>query len=60
MDPATALKGNPVGFQGPWGTTYAANLRIEAAARSEDEFVTYLATLESRPPMPWFNLALLR
>ena len=55
-DPAKALTGNPMGFQGPWGTTYAANLRIVAAAKSEDEFVKYLSTFEARPPMPWFNV----
>jgi mono/diheme cytochrome c family protein len=56
IDPATALKGNPVGFQGPWGTTYAPNLRLEAAEHTEDEFVAYIAALETKPPMPWFNL----
>ena len=56
IDPATALKGSPVGYQGPWGTTYAANLRLTAAAYSEDEWVDYLKTLQTKPPMPWFNL----
>ena len=56
VDPATALKGSPVGFQGPWGTTYPANLRIVVATRSEDEFVEYLKTFKARPPMPWFNV----
>jgi hypothetical protein len=36
IDSVTALRGNPVGFQGPWGTTYAMNLRITAASLSED------------------------
>ncbi|WP_127753198.1 MULTISPECIES: cytochrome C [unclassified Devosia] len=56
LDPATALIGSPVGYQGPWGTTYAANLRLTAAEHSEDEWVAYLSELETRPPMPWFNL----
>jgi mono/diheme cytochrome c family protein len=56
LDAATALRGNPVGYRGPWGTTYAANLRIEAAERTEDEFVSYISTLETKPPMPWFNM----
>ncbi|MDB5527279.1 MAG: Cytochrome c mono- and diheme variant [Devosia sp.] len=56
VDPATALKGNPVGFQGPWGTTYPPNLRIVAASHSEDEFVEYLKTFKARPPMPWYNV----
>jgi mono/diheme cytochrome c family protein len=56
VDPETALKGNPVGYQGPWGTTYAVNLRILAANNSEDEFLAYLRKFEARPPMPWFNV----
>lgn len=56
VDPAAALKGNPVGYQGPWGTTYPANLRIIAGKQSEDEWVKYLKTFKARPPMPWFNV----
>lgn len=56
IDPANALKGNPVGFRGPWGTTYAMNLRITAAPLSEDGFVSYLQALRSLPPMPWYNV----
>ena len=56
VDPSTALMGSPVGFQGPWGTTYAANLRVLAARLGEAEFVDHLKRLETRPPMPWFNL----
>lgn len=56
IDPATALKGNPVGYQGPWGTTFAPNLRIIATKYSEDDFVKFLTTFEARPPMPWYNL----
>lgn len=56
LDPAKALIGNPVGYNGPWGTTYAANLRIVAADRSEDQWVDFMKTIRTRPPMPWFNL----
>jgi hypothetical protein len=56
IDPEAALKGDAVGFQGPWGTTYPSNLRIVAAGKSEDEWVEYLKTFEARPPMPWFNV----
>jgi hypothetical protein len=56
IDPALALKGKSVGFQGPWGTTYAANLRLVAASRTEDEFLQYLKTFQARPPMPWYNV----
>ncbi|GHA10769.1 hypothetical protein GCM10007989_01260 [Devosia pacifica] len=56
LDPSVALIGSPVGYQGPWGTTYAANLRLVAGDMSEDDWVEYMATIQSRPPMPWFNL----
>ena len=60
IDPSTALTGNPVGYQGPWGTNYAPNLRILAAGKSEDEWVKYLQTFQAGPPMPWFNVHALR
>jgi mono/diheme cytochrome c family protein len=56
VDPAVALKGKSVGFQGPWGTTYAANLRITVLDKSEDFFVTWAKTFEVSPPMPWYNV----
>ena len=56
VDPEKALTGSSVGYQGPWGTTYPANLRIIAAKMNEDEFVSYSHTLKTRPPMPWFGV----
>jgi mono/diheme cytochrome c family protein len=52
------LTGVAVGHRGPWGTTYAVNLRLTAASMSEDEWVKYLKTLKTRPPMPWFAINL--
>ena len=49
------LTGSPVGFQGPWGTTYPANLRLVAASMSEAQWLTH-ARVARRPPMPWFNV----
>jgi mono/diheme cytochrome c family protein len=49
------LTGASVGFQGPWGTTYPANLRLLAQSMSEVQWVARFRT-EMRPPMPWFNL----
>lgn len=49
------LTGSPVGFQGPWGTTYPANLRLLAQQISEAQWVER-ARQPMRPPMPWFNL----
>jgi mono/diheme cytochrome c family protein len=56
IDPATALEGSPVGFSGPWGTTYPANLRLIVAGKTEDQFLDYAKNLKTRPPMPWFGL----
>jgi mono/diheme cytochrome c family protein len=50
------LTGSPVGFQGPWGTTYASNLRLLADAMSEQDFLAMLHTRKDRPPMPWMNV----
>src|SRR5688500_8598352 len=43
LDPAAALKGSPIGWRGPWGTTYALNLRLTVAekAKTEDECVEF-------------------
>lgn len=56
IDPEKALKGIPVGWQGPWGTTYSLNLRITVAELHEDGFVRSMQTLRTLPPMPWYNV----
>lgn len=56
--PAEQLTGSPVGYRGPWGTTYAANLRSVVQRASEDRWVQILTTADGghgRPPMPWMN-----
>jgi mono/diheme cytochrome c family protein len=49
------LTGVPVGYQGPWGTTYASNLRLVINGMSESQWLEH-ARMEFKPPMPWFNL----
>lgn len=57
IDPAAALKGVPLGWQGPWGTTYAVNLRLIAKEKgSEEAFLTYAKNFQARPPMPFLNV----
>ena len=58
IDPAKSLKGTAIGWRGPWGTTYPMNLRLTIVekAKSEDEFVKFAKTFETRPPMPWYNV----
>ena len=50
------LTGVPVGWKGPWGTTYASNLRLFAKDFDEQTWVQVLRARKSRPPMPWPNL----
>jgi hypothetical protein len=56
INPATALEGNPVGYRGPWGTTYAVNLRLLASQMKEDDWVKFLQTFTAQPPMPYYNV----
>lgn len=50
------LKGDRMGWSGPWGTTYGSNLRLFMANQSEDQWLAAAKNLRARPPMPWFNL----
>ena len=45
-----------MGWRGPWGTTYASNLRITVDMFSEDEFVEIIHGRTDSPPMPWMNV----
>lgn len=53
------LLGDRLGWRGPWGTTYATNLRLAVKDMTADQFVAR-ARSPLRPPMPWFNLAAMR
>jgi mono/diheme cytochrome c family protein len=50
------LKGDAVGWNGAWGTTYPANLRLRLGELTEDQWVKVAKTAKFRPPMPWFAL----
>ena len=50
------LKGDQVGWNGPWGTTYPANLRLRLNELGEKEWLHLARTAKYRPPMPWFAL----
>ena len=45
-----------MGFAGPWGTTFAKNLRLTVKDMSEDDWVAFSDTFQTAPPMPWFNV----
>lgn len=50
------LTGDTLGWRGPWGTTYPSNLRLFMHSLSEHQWVKIAQTLQTRPPMPWFQL----
>jgi mono/diheme cytochrome c family protein len=50
------LMGDRLGWRGPWGTTYAPNLRLYMSTLSENDWVKVSKAMTPRPPMPWFNL----
>jgi mono/diheme cytochrome c family protein len=50
------LTGSALGWCGPWGTTYPANLRLLLENLTEDQWIKLARTLKARPPMPWFDL----
>jgi hypothetical protein len=55
------LTGSRVGFRGPWGVTYPANLRLLVQHMHERQWVamfkdkTPLPGYPMRPPMPWLD-----
>lgn len=50
------LTGSIMGWRGPWGMTYASNLRLFVQNVDEDDFVETIKTRKSMPPMPWMNV----
>ncbi len=55
IDEKRWLLGSSLGWSGPWGTTYPANLRLVVQNLSESQWFV-VARSQWRPPMPWFNL----
>ena len=50
------LLGDALGWHGAWGTTYATNLRLYMQDLTEEQWIKKAKTLNTRPPMPWFNV----
>lgn len=50
------LVGVPMGFTGPWGTTFASNLRLRASEMDEAAWLEFTRTLTTRPVMPYYNV----
>jgi len=56
VDEKLWLTGDSFGWRGPWGTTYAANLRQYFGKITEEQWVKIARSIETRPPMPWFTV----
>lgn len=56
IDKAQWLVGSPLGYNGPWGTTYPTNLRLRMQEMTEAQWMEYSANLRTRPPMPDFTI----
>jgi mono/diheme cytochrome c family protein len=50
------LTGGMLGWRGPWGTTYPANLRLYFQNTTEDQWVQVAKEIQRLPPMPYFSL----
>lgn len=50
------LTGSPVGFRGPWGVSYPANLRLSVQGVGESDWVAAMRHRNGLPPMPWATL----
>ena len=55
VDESYWLTGHRLGWQGPWGTTYASNLRLTMQRMTLTEWLQN-ARQPKKPPMPWFAL----
>lgn len=49
------LTGGGMNFQGPWGTTYAPNLRLLVQTLTAKQWIAKLRTLKTRPAMPFWT-----
>ena len=56
VDEKLWLTGDAFGWRGPWGTTYAINLRQYMAGMTETQWLQRVRSMQPRPPMPFYNL----
>lgn len=50
------LIGDQLGWNGPWGTTYATNLRLRLNAMEREQWLAFAKAMKARPPMPYWAL----
>lgn len=53
------MTGSNVGYRGPWGTSYPANVRLEFQVISERDWLFMVATRGGHWPMVWHDLRVL-
>lgn len=56
IPPSQRLTGSTIGWHGPWGTSYAVNLRLMVSQMTQAQWLAAIAAMQPRPPMPWFNM----
>lgn len=56
---STWLTGDQLGWSGPWGTTYASNLRLAMQAYDEEQWLAIARQANFRPPMPSHTLRIM-
>lgn len=47
------MTGSPIGFRGPWGTAYPANVRQRFSVIDEEQWLGMVRTRGGHPPMTW-------
>ena len=50
------LTGSTFGWRGPWGTTYASNLRFFLKTLTGSQWIAFAKAFKAKPPMPWFDV----
>jgi len=53
------LIGSDIGFRGPWGTIYPANVRQRFTQITEEQWMAMIRTREGPAPMIWHDLRVL-
>jgi hypothetical protein len=56
IPPKKWMTGSPIGFRGPWGTVYPANVRQRFAMVDEGQWLSMVRTRAGHPPMTWHDL----
>jgi hypothetical protein len=54
------MTGSDLGYRGPWGTSYAANVRLEFQRISEAQWLFMVRTRAGHWPMIWHDLRFLK